>query len=209
VSRSIVVQIIIISIIIIVLAGTFYFFQPKQTISPISSKPENKITTEEKQPSETLKVYKDDSGFSFKYPEDVKVIKKDANDPTAYASLEITSSQTKGSMSVKVLDTKLKSVDEWFSDNKLGASTAKKEIKIGEISGKEIDENGKIIAAGLDQNILFTIEVDSQDQKYWIDVYNTILSSFSFVLQQSENASENQVLDESGSDVILEEETIE
>ena len=186
----------------------FYILQPKKPISPISSKQieNNNITTSEKQPSKTLKDYTDSAGFSFKYPEDVKVKTLDTSDSATYSSLDITSLEVKGSMSLKVLDTKLGSIDEWFLENKLAAST-KKEIKIGEILGKEINANNKIIAAGLDQGILFTIEVDPQNQKYWTNVYNTMLSSFNFVPAQSQVKS--SAPDTSSSDVTLEEDTVQ
>lgn len=193
------------SILVIVIVLVLLIFNSKKKIAPASLiSLENKITVAEKEPSKILKVYNDDSGFSFKYPEDVQINKKDTtNDSTAYANLEISSSQTKGSISVKVLDTKFKSVDEWFLENKL---TSAKEIKIGEISGKEANINNKITAAGLDQNVLFVIEVDSQNQKYWDDVYQTILSSFTVIPQQSLSS---QSSDNSSGDAILEEETVE
>lgn len=182
--------------------GVFYTTQSKKTIS--SQPLENKIDFVEKEPSKTLKVYTDSAGFSFKYPQDIQVSKKDTtNDATAYANLEISSSQAKGSISVKVLDTKLKSIEDWFLENKL---TVAKEIKIGEIAGKEANMNNKITAAALDRNVLFTIEVDSQNQKYWVDIYQTVLSSFNFVPQQ---ASSPQSSDSSPDDVILQEETVE
>lgn len=186
------------------MAAIFYVFNSKKTPSSASSLAlENKITVAEKEPSKTLKVYTDSAGFSFKYPEDVQVSKKDtANDPTAYADLEIISNQAKGSILLKVLDTKLKSIDDWFLENKL---ISIKEIKIGEISGKETNMNGKIIAVGLDQDILFTIEVDSQNQKYWVDIYQTLLSTFNFVSQQPQESLPAS----SSDDVILEEETVE
>lgn len=209
-----VVKITIVGLVILALGiiGAFYIFQSKKAVSPLSSKPQSNeaLNIEQIQPSETLKDYTDSAGFSFKYPEDVVVKSKDTSDPATYASIELTSNKIKGSMSMKVLDTKVKSVDDWFAENALTASaTARKQIKMGEISGKEVAVNNKTIAAGLDQDILFTVEVDAQNQKYWTSVYNTILSSFTFVSQET-NSTEVTTLDDSGSgDVLLEEETVE
>jgi len=195
--------IVCIIIVVVTIIAAFYILNSGKTNLPVSSNTNQALVASEKQPSKTLKEYLDSSGFSFKYPQDVQISKKDiANDPTAYASLEISSSQMKGSISVKVLDTKLKSIDDWFLENKV---TAIKEIKIGEISGKEANMNNKITAAGLDQSVLFIIEVDSQNQKYWVDVYRTMLSSFNFVPSQASS----QLPDSSLDDVVLQEETIE
>jgi len=191
-------------IVVVTIIAAFYILSSGKTNLPVSSNTNQALVASEKQPSKTLKVYTDSSGFSFKYPQDVHVSKKDTtNDATTYANLEISSSQAKGSISVKVFDTKLKSIDDWFLENKLIAA---KEIKIGEISGKETNMNNKIIATGLDQNVLFTIEVDSQNQKYWLDVYESILSSFNFVSSQ---VSSPQSSDISPDDVVLQEETVE
>lgn len=210
-NRSI--KIILITIIIIIIVGgsiVFYLLQPKKTISPISKPQENQtIPVSLEQPSRTLKVYTDDSGFSFKYPDDVQVSTKDINDTITYADLELTSNQTKGSILIKIADTKLKSVDDWFKESKLiSAMTNKKEIKISDITGSQVQVDNKLLAAVLNQDILFTIEVDSQNQKYWLNVYGTILSSFNFVPQKT-NDTATQSLDDSNSDAVLEEDTIE
>ena len=203
-NKSLVIKIIIISIVIVgVVVSSSYLFRTKNTISPISEPQESK-TIVSKNPSKTLKEYTDSSGFSFKYPDDVGILKKDASDSATYTSLEFKSDKNKGSISIKIEDTKLKSIDDWFTENKLSSSSADtKEIKIGDIVGTEIKANNKLIAVGLDQNVLFTIEVDSQE-KYWQNVYNTILSSFNVVPQQASGQSSDN-----SSDVVLEEETVE
>lgn len=196
---------IIVSVVIVALtiATAFYILNSEKTTSntykqaPIAS---------EKQPSKILKEYIDDSGFSFKYPDDVQVGKIEINDSITYSNLELTSSQAKGRILIKVADTQLKSIDEWFSEEGLKRNI--EEIKIGEISGSQLQMDDKIIAAAINQNILFTIEVDTQGYKYWQSVYNTILSSFSFVSQKENVQTQEQSLDDSG-DAILEEEIIE
>lgn len=209
--RSVVIKIIIISIVIAVgaIGAAFYIFKSQKTISPVSKLQENKTIVIKNQPSKTLKEYIDDSGFSFKYPEDIVVTKKDANDPNTYSHLELSSSKAKGSILIKITDTKVKSVDELFKDSKLGpVPKNQKEIKIGEISGSEIQVDNKLLAAALNQEILFTIEVDSLNKNYWLSVYENILSTFNFV-PKTTNDTVDQPLDDSNTDVVLEEETVE
>lgn len=202
-NKAIIVSVIIVAVTII---ASFYILNFSKTTSPVSSDTNQALVASGQQPSKILKEYSDSSGFSFKYPQDVQVNKKDiTNDATAYANLEIVG-QAKGSMSIKVLDTKFKTVDDWFLENK---SIAIKEIKIGEISGKEANANNKITAVGLDQNVLFIMEVDTQNQKYWQSVYSTILSSFNFLTQEKNSVPEAQLPDETSGDAILEEEVIE
>lgn len=209
-------KIIVVTIIIVTITAlgiVFFLVQPKKTISPISSTNlATKVTDiSENSPSEDLKEYVDDSGFSFNYPNDIQIGKIEISDNITYANLELTSSEAKGSISIKIADTKLKSVDDWFLENKISTLSAiKKDIKIGQILGQEVTVANKLMAATLDQGILFTIEVDHQNQKYWQTVYDTILSSFNFVSEQSKIETETIPMgDSSSSDVILEEETIE
>lgn len=212
-NKSLAIRLSIACAIFAVLASVaFYLLKPKSMVSPISSVnlPTN-IDISQNSPSEELKGYFDDSGFSFNYPNDIQIRKIDISDNTTYANLEFTSSKAKGSISIKIADTKLKSLDDWFGENKIASSGAiKKDIKIGEISGSQLQINNKIMALAINQEILFSIEVDHQNQKYWQTVYATILSSFNFVPQQSKIETETiPVEDSSNTDVVLEEEIIE
>ena len=195
---------IIVSVVIVILTIVAAFYILSSATTPKT--PENQTPLAfEKQPSKILKEYVDDAGFSFKYPDDVGVSKIEVKDSITYSSLELTSTQAKGKIIIKVTDTKEKSVDDWFA--KEGLKGDIKEIEIGEIAGYEVNMNNKITTAFLDQNILFTIEVDAQSKNYWQSSYDTILSSFSFVLQK-ESTQTQESLDDS-SDAVLEEEIIE
>lgn len=190
---------IIIVVIIAIAAITFFLFRGirGKTASPVSSASLETTNIEDaKEPSTAHKEYISDAGFSFKYPDDVSLEEREVGDDAIYEDLSLTFSQTKGSIVIKIADTKIKSLEELFPQ----ISTAKK-IKIGTLAGREINDNNKQTAVVLDQGILFTIEVDSQD-KYWLAVYNTILSSFSFV--EAEPSS-----DAASDDIILEEESVE
>lgn len=195
-------------LIVVGIVAVFYVSKPQKTISPLPK--ENKpILVSENLPSKTLKEYADDSGFSFKYSEDVVVVKKEVKDASTYANLELNSTKAKGNILIKIEDTKLESFEDWLLENKLAtASAAVKDIKLGDLPGWETKLDNKLIALSLDQNILFTIEVLSYD-KYWLDVYNTILSSFSFVAGEATSATAGNVSDVAGDDITLEEETIE
>lgn len=197
---------IIVSVIIVVVTiiATFYILNSGK--KPVSSNTNQALDTLEKQPSKTLKEYSDNAGFSFQYPNDVQVDNIEIKDNITYSNLKLTSNQTKGKILIKVVDTQLKSVDDWFA--KEGLKGDIKGIKIGEISGGQLQKGDKISAAAINQNILFTIEVDTQNQKYWQSVYGVILASFNFVAQEESTSTEEQSLDDSG-DAVLEEDIVE
>ena len=201
--KSLAIPIVTIALITIVVVIIFFLLRPKNIVSPISSKDLNtEIVTSREQPSKQLKEYVCVSGFSFNYPDDVLLEERKLTDDTVYEDLYLTSNQTKGNIVIKIADTRIKSLEELFPQ-----IVTAKETKIGDLMGREINENNKQTAIALDQGIIFTIEVDHQNQKYWQTVYGTILSSFNFVPQQS-SETETIPLDDSSS-VILEEETIE
>ena len=202
-NKAIVVSVVIAVVTIIT---AFYILNSGKTTLPVSSNTNQTLVALEKQPSKNLKEYSDDAGFSFQYPDDVQVGKIEIKDSITYSNLELTSNQIKGKILIKVADTKLQSVNDWLEKDKALEEDIK-EIKIGEILGGQLQTDNKILAAVINQNILFTIEVDAQSKNYWQSSYDTILSSFSFVLQK-ESTQTQESLDDSN-DAVLEEEIIE
>jgi len=198
---------IIVCIIVVVATAiaAFYILNSGKTNSSFSSNTNQALVALEKQPSKTLKEYSDDAGFSFQYPLDVQVGKIEIKDNITYSNLELTSNQAKGKILIKIADTQLKYIDGWFAKDGLKGDI--KEIKIGEILGGQLQKGDKISAAAINQDILFTIEVDAKDQKYWQSVYGTILASFNFVSRE-ENTSTGEFPDDSG-DAVLEEDIVE
>lgn len=206
--NSVAFRIVIIGIIltIVVVGSAFYLFQPKNTTS---TPQENKNLLESNIPSKTLKEYVDESGFSFRYPDDVVVNKKEIKDETTYADLELNSTKAKGNITIKIMDTKIKSPEDWLLENKLSTLSASvKDTKIGDLPGWEIKFGNKLTTLSIDQNILFTIDVNQQDE-YWLSVRNTLFSSFIFVEKQQESSLDVPSTDMEGDDIILEEEVIE
>lgn len=193
------------AIVALTIVAAFYILNSGKT--PVSSNTNQTLVTSEKQPSKSLKAYFDNAGFSFQYPNDVQVDNIEIKDNITYSNLELTSNQTKGKVLIKVVDTQLKSVDDWFA--KEGLKGDIKEIKIGEISGGQLQMSDKVSAVAINQDILFTIEVDTQNQKYWQSVYDTILSSFNFVPQEESAQTQEPFLDDSSGDAVLEEEIVE
>ncbi len=193
---------------LIVVIGIGAFLLQKRNAASESAQQKQDVVKEvEKIPSATTKTYSDESGFTFVYPNDVVVSKKENTDSATYANIEITSNVAPGTITLRVEDTKVKSVEEWTAKNISATQSASKDIKLGNLSAREITSNNKIVSLALDQGILFRLEViPDKEKSYWMSVYNTILSSFSFAMPQAAAPASNSG---GGDDVSVEEDVVE
>ena len=180
------------------LGGTYVYYQTKIASRLPSAKEILKV------PSKSLNEYTDGSGFSFSYPDNVMVQKKEAA-ASVYADLQLVSSNIPGSITFKVADPKLATSSAWVRKNdKLESS--KKEITVAGIAGYELKAEKGLLTGFIDQGILFTIEVDFQNEKdFWQDIYGTFVETFAFT--QAEKESDGSGLGLEG-DVTFEDEEI-
>jgi len=118
-------------------------------------------------PEIALKQWKDEAGFIFEYPENLK-IKQNTEDNESYANLEITAEGRVGQIKILAQDTKLKGIEERNKE-------------------KMEDKRGRI-----DQGILFTIEADAG----WEEELETIDKSWQF-FYPTKPAAAGQVEDNS------------
>lgn len=182
------------------LGGAYVYYQVKTTPTTFSPEQEASFT-----PSESLNEYTDGSGFSFNYPDNVEVRRNENSDEAVYAYLTLVFPQVDGGVTLTVADTKLLSIDEWVKQNAKGESKTQ-DIKLSDISGREIITDEGLLTGVLDQGILFTIEVDFGDKKdFWQSVYETFTKTFAFSAPEKES-------DVSGlgaeSDVVFEDEEV-
>lgn len=184
----------------IIIVGVFLLTRQKSSSrAPIDQQAQT--TVEEKVPSQTTKTYTDEAGFSFDYPDDVTVSKKESTSSAVYSSLEITSEGVPGSMAFLIEDTKVKFVNELLQNN-----ITTKETTLGNLKATETEDAVKTVLLAIDQGILFKLEINPDKNKsYWDSVYKIVLSSFSFVAPKS--ATSDSL--ESGEEIILEEDVIE
>ena len=205
-------SIMVVAIVLLLGGGFFYYvLSQKNTSSSLLEKQPVVQTAQNLRPSQTAKTYTDNSGFTFQYPDDVILKKKDTNDQSTYANVEITSSVAGGKLSLIVSDTKILSTYDWVAKNASAPAAIAKDVKLGDIQAREITIGDSLTTVAIDKGILFTIKVDPQGEKdYWSSVYNTIFSSFSFVSSASDVAAPaSSSSDQSVGDVTLEEETVQ
>lgn len=151
------------------------------TINPLTNIQKTIIT--KTVPSETLIDYKDPSGFSFSYPDNLSITKNTQADPNAYADLQLSSKDISGSLSLKIIDSKLTTLQQWA---KLNTGTSK-DVKLGTLKALEIQTADRLLLGALDQGVLFTIEIPLIEQEFWTKVYSKLLVTFSFVTPEATN----------------------
>ena len=156
-----------------IVIGIFIFFlsKPKNQLSAPSFTQIKKNT-----PSETTITYTDPVGFSFNYPDNLSIAKNEIENSAIYADFILSSKQVSGSLSIKIADSKFKSIDGWAKLN--NGST--KQIKLGNLKALEIKTNDRLLLGALDQGILFTLEMPLIEESFWTKVYNKVITDFSF-----------------------------
>lgn len=144
--------------------------------------PLSKIIEEKVQvtPSETTIDYSDPTGFSFSYPDNLSLTNNEIEGNNTYADIQLFGKGINGSLSLKVKDTKLKNLDEWLKENLIPSTLTPKEVFFGGIKAIEIKTPDRFLMAGIDQGILFTIEIPLIEESFWMKVYEKILSNFAF-----------------------------
>jgi hypothetical protein len=201
----------VVIVVLIAGAGLYFFTQPKN-LKPLTDATSG--TPKEVVPSKTFIDYNDPTGFSFSYPDNLSISNTASGDmdaavdPNAYADLQLFSKDKSGSLSLRIADTKLKTLDEWLKDNGIPETTIPEEKKLDDLRAFEVKTEDRLMLAALDQGVLFTIESPRIEEPFWGEVYNQVLTGFTFtppevVDKQASAAS-------SGEDVIFEgEEVIE
>jgi len=150
----------------------------------------------------TLKTYTNPSGFSFQYPESFILTEKKINDQSIYAWVELTHPQNKDVISIKLEDSALKEIDNWFTaSGKKGIKGEIKKVKLADLDGRQFtDKENQTTTLALDKGgVLISILGNP------LSVHQQIVSSFIFTQppQTTINTS-----GDGGGDVIFEGEEV-
>lgn len=174
------VLIIILPLIALAAISLYLVFNPskKSLPSPLTILPKAPKTAA---PSETFKEYADPSGFSFEFPDNLSLTNNEITDNSTYADLQLSSKDVNGSLSLKITDSKFKSLGQWQESLKIPTNQTPKGVKLGNLDAQEIQQTDRLLLAALDKGVLFTIEIPEIEKDFWMKVYNKILASFSFV----------------------------
>jgi hypothetical protein len=123
-------------------------------------------------------MYIDSSGFSFKYPKDIKVEDVTPDDTTFYTELEL--SKNLMNLKISVKDISEDSIDNWIKDSK-DYKNAKyvKSISLDGVEAKQYSKLTKLITVSVKDKVLYLIE-GPNDNGFWEDTQNIIASTFVF-----------------------------
>lgn len=140
-------------------------------------------------PSPPLKLltYEDLSGFSFSYPDNLKV---DDQTPvnSDYYSLLFLEKDGQEIIQIAIKETQFKTVASWLKASLEAPKGAKLvgAVSLDKIAASLYETQEKIIAVAVDLNTLYLLVGDKSD--LWRPVYDQLLSSFKFSLPQTETA---------------------
>jgi hypothetical protein len=161
-------------------------------------------------------LYTDESGFSFKYPENYKV--EDLTEEAGkeyYTKLEIRENQGsqgdrgdrgKIKMRIEMKDTEYKSVEEWLSKDKEAPESAKLKgaVELDGVAAVQYETENKLFTAAIDQGVLYFIGSEKENKA----VYNLLVSSFNFEEEADTGGGGASGSSGGGGNVIYEEEEV-
>lgn len=176
----------------------------KEPVSPLST-----FVSPTSQPSEeSLKIYEDPSGFSFKYPESLAVAVSPSQEESLYSWLKISSPDREGKIVIKVQDTSLTSIDDWLGNSKEAAGAGlTRDVSLADIAARQIQfpQQKNLTTAAISEGILYQITGPLEEgDTFWNRAQNTIVSSFGFLASQDESGQAKS----SGAETIYEEEEV-
>lgn len=199
----------------VIAAGIFFFVlntDSKETTPPDAVSDAELLSPTPIVPSASARSYENSAGFTFEHPADVSIEELELTE-SSYADISLISTRAQGSISIRITDSELDSIDEWVASKGLRPEDPPaNDIKLGDVAGKEVVAGNTIEAAILDEGALFLIHVNSDEQMaYWTDVYHMLVDSFAFITPEATSASSTESTGEGaavGDDILFEGEEI-
>lgn len=141
------------------------------------------------QSPEELTTYEDQTQFSIRYPETLK-LNPHEEDEENYAHVELTSDKYPGNLIVWVKDTAAEDIDLWVKETKVKGAIdsnlgGEKAVKVLSTS-----DSAKIVTSAIRDGYLYQIEANLADD-YWNKINEIIVSSFQFTNRQKEEKMNN------------------
>lgn len=194
-------RIVLILILLLVIGGLiFYWF--KSGRGPLVSP----LVKESEMETPKLTVWEDPAGFTFTYPEEIKIDPHD-EDTENYAQLELTSDDHLGKILIWVKDTDYSEIEEWLEEE-VDEEVPVLDTELGGEAAKKIayTDPKKIVVAAIDVDALVLLEMYPGDEGYWQEVYDQILESFVYVPVEGEEVA--APADGGGGNIIYESEGV-
>ena len=174
--------------------------RPKNPISPAPGVINNAPTTDAS-PQAQLKTYANVAGFSFKYPESYVLSEKKIEDELTYAWVELTNPKNKDVISIKLEDSNLAKIDDFFTtpNKKNGIKGEIKKVKLADLDGRQFsDKENQLVTLALDEGgVLVSISGNPSS------IHQQIVSGFIFT-----QSAQTTTTDTSNEDIIFEGEEV-
>ena len=167
-------------VIILVLAGGIIVFKIKKSRLPLVGP----IVQETETPE--LTTWEDPAGFSFSYPEEIEIDPHE-EDTENYAHLELTSSGRSGNIQVWVKETDYSDTEDWVEEE-VGEKEQVFDTELDGEPAKKVayTDPERLVVVAIDVDALVLIEMTPDEEGYWQEIYNQILSSFTFIPLEGE-----------------------
>lgn len=173
---------VIIGILIVIVGGFTGYLLIKSDNKGVSPRSQIGTISETEDLIDKTKVYSDESGFSFEYPEELRAIDVTPDDEIYYSKVEVSSAKYNDKVVVSVKDTDNATVDEWLADDpQMRLAEVSGATSLGGHSARQLSLNngGKklLMTVMVDGNILYLFE-GPKDDGFWEEVQNLISSTF-------------------------------
>jgi hypothetical protein len=182
---------IIVTIIVVLAAGllTGGFFLMKSRGNRTNSNP---VVVPSPLPGENKNIgsnltYEDSSGFSFKYPNGIKVEDITPNEGFYYSLLNL--SKDDKEIKISAQDTKLKNISQWVESKDVPKGLADYgAVSLGGLSAKQFTSaNNILLTVAIDQGVLYLVS-GPKDNGFWENTQNDLVSTFTFAGKDNSKA---------------------
>lgn len=138
-------------------------------------------------PANTFIEYVDPAGFSFNYPDNLSLEKREIGDTTTYSDIQLFSKDISGSLTLRVEDTKFTTLEDWAK--KMGAANdLTSPAKLGTLKALQFKSVDRLYIGAIDQGILFTIEMPLLEEEFWTKVSSKVTTDFAFITPDNSTA---------------------
>ncbi len=164
------------------LGSGLFFFKDKLPFLATSTSLINPISDNQKQEKKLdLKLvwWEDPAGFTFLYPEEA-VLDDFPEEESFYAHLELTNPSKKGKITILCSDSKYPDIETWAKEDSQASEGLSLDTQVASMSAKKVAlGEGKELVAFIDwDQVIYTIEIDAQEEDYWREVADSIIDSF-------------------------------
>lgn len=154
--------------------GIIFFKSQKE---PLVSLPQIQKSPASPTVVEAEETYRDEAGFSFGHPKNIKVSDITPDEAAYYSKLSLKKEGKELIISAK--DTKYKNPEDWLNKDAPEDASLVGAVSLGGVSAKQYASDGKLWTVAADQGVLYLIE-GPKDNGFWEGLHELLVSTFSF-----------------------------